>query len=214
MYCTTLMVIFFWIAYSNNIIEIRGDAERLESGTTQPDIELTQALDAWIVRLDTVEKERSASKKTTEDLMRETQEAERCWENLLKPEGQKRKIGTSEAENQEEAGRGSIGEKRKEKWWKSAGEEQREKEIDAIHKDTALLVSAVQDMGTQMSSAIRYLGSNNSPETTNNANISKLQDRLCSLEKQGEEQREQGKRQEDILNIIFGELSRLGQSKD
>lgn len=75
-------------------------------------------------------------------------------------------------------------------------------------------MSAVQDMGSQMSSAIRYLGSNNSPETTNNTNVSKLQDRLCSLEKQGEEQREQGKRQEEMLNRIFGELSRLGQSKN
>jgi len=79
------MVYLFWIAYSNNIIQIRRDAERLESGTTQPDTELTQALDAWIVRLDTVEQEKSATKKTTEDLMRETQEAERCRENLLKP---------------------------------------------------------------------------------------------------------------------------------
>jgi len=74
--------------------------------------------------------------------MRETQEAERCRENLLKPQGQKRKIGASEAENQEEAGRGSIGKRRKKKLRKSAGEEQREKEIDAIHKDTALLISA------------------------------------------------------------------------
>jgi len=73
--------------------------------------------------------------------MRETQEAERCRENLLKPQGQKRKIGASEAEDQEEAGRGSIGERRKKNLRKSAGKEQREKEIDAIYKNTALLVS-------------------------------------------------------------------------
>ena len=98
--------------------------------------------------------------------------------------------------------------------WRSFGEGQREQEIEAIHKDTALLVSAVQDIGTQMAGAIWYLGSNNPSDTTNNTDVTKLQDRLGSVEKQGEEQKEQGRRQEDMLNKIFGELSRLGQSKD
>ena len=60
----------------------------------------------------------------------------------------------------------------------------------------------------------RHLGSSNSSDSTRNTNVTKLEDRLGSLEKQGEEQKEQGRRQEDMLNKIFGELSRLGQSKD
>ena len=83
-----------------------------------------------------------------------------------------------------------------------------------MHKDTALLVSAVQDMGTQMASAIRYLGSIDSPQATNNTDVSKLQDRLSLLEKQGEEERKQGRRQEDMLNRTFGEVSPLGKSKE
>jgi len=52
---------------------------------------LTQALDAWIVRLDTVEQEKSGTKRTTDNMKREALEAERCRENLLKPEGKKKK---------------------------------------------------------------------------------------------------------------------------
>lgn len=41
-----------------------------------------------------------------------------------------------------------------------------------------------------MAGTIRYLGSNNSSDITNNTDVTKLQDRLGSLEKQGEEQKE------------------------
>ncbi|PUU77876.1 hypothetical protein B9Z19DRAFT_1127655 [Tuber borchii] len=186
---------------------IKRDAESLESGTTQPDTELTQALDAWIVRLDTVEQEKSANKKSTADMVRETVEAEWYRENLLKPQGQKKKRGESEKQDEKDMEIGLMNQKRKKRFKRSVGEEQREKEIDAIHKDTALLVSAVQDMGTQMAGAIRYLGSNSASESTNDTNVIKLEDRLSLLEKQGEEQKEQGRRQEDINYLNSNILS-------
>ncbi|RPB02764.1 hypothetical protein L873DRAFT_1841620 [Choiromyces venosus 120613-1] len=186
---------------------ITQDSERLKSGTTQPDTEFTQALHAWIVQLDTVEQEKSATKNTMNDMTRETLEAERCRENLLKPQGQKKKRDERDVKEEEEMEVGSTNQRRKKKLQRSFGEELREKEIEAMHKDTALLVSAVQDMGTQMAGAIRYLGSNNSSDTTNNTDVTRLQDHLCSLEKQGEEQKEQGRWEEDMLNKAFGELS-------
>ncbi|PUU74583.1 hypothetical protein B9Z19DRAFT_1110564 [Tuber borchii] len=163
---------------------IKRDTESLESGTTQPDTELTQALNAWIGRLDTVEQEKSANNKSTADMVRETVEAERYRENLLKPQGQKKKRGESEKQDEKDMEIGLMNQKRKNRFKRSVGEEKREKEIDAIHKNTALLVSAVQDMGTQMAGTIRYLGSNSTSESMNDTNVIKLEDRLSSLEKQ------------------------------
>ena len=73
---------------------------------------MTQALDAWIVQLDTIEQEKSATKKTTADIMRETRQAEQCRENLLKPRGEKRKMDESQTVEGEEMGIGSISERR------------------------------------------------------------------------------------------------------
>ena len=89
-------------------------------------------------------------------MTREALEAERCRENLLKPQGQKKKRDGSAIKGEEEREICSSDQKRKKRLRKSFGEEQREKEIEAIHQDTALLVSAVQDMGTQMAGAIRH----------------------------------------------------------
>ncbi|PUU79610.1 hypothetical protein B9Z19DRAFT_1064131 [Tuber borchii] len=148
-------------------------------------MELTQALDTWIMLVDTVEQEKSANKKSTADMARESVKAEMCRENLLKSQGQKKKRGESEKQDEKDM---EIGVRR------CVEEEQQEKENDAIYKDTALIVSAVQDMGTEMAGAIRYLGSNSSSESTNETNVTKLEDRLSSSEKQREEQKEQGRR--------------------
>ncbi|RPB01522.1 hypothetical protein L873DRAFT_1788207 [Choiromyces venosus 120613-1] len=80
------------------------DIEKQESGTTQADRELTQALDAWIIWLDAIEKRENASEGVYQ---------KRTWKS-----------------------RGSV----REEWW--------QKEIEAVYQDTALLVSAIQDMST------------------------------------------------------------------
>ncbi|KAG0128865.1 hypothetical protein HOY82DRAFT_541146 [Tuber indicum] len=190
------------------------DTERLESGTTQPEMELTQALDAWIVRVDTVEEEKSASKRTLKEKMQEMQEAERYRVNLLKPQRHKKKMGDRDTEDGE-GGESELEEKQgKKRLRKSVKEVQRQKEVDMAHDDTVLLVSAVQDMSTQMAGAIRGLTSANSSEDMVNTNVHEFQDQLIALEKQGEEQKGQGRRQEELLNKIFGELSRLGQKEN
>ncbi|RPA99395.1 hypothetical protein L873DRAFT_1843682 [Choiromyces venosus 120613-1] len=161
------------------------DAERLESGTTQADTQLTQVLDIWIEWLNMVEKERLDTKKIAEDLMHEIQEAERCRENLLKLHGQKKKLGDRDGNGKEEEDLELVDSKRKKRSRSSMWEEQRQKEMDMVYDDTSLLVSAIQDMSTQMSGAIWSLNSNSFSEVANSNNV--------------EEQKEQGRWQEEML---------------
>jgi hypothetical protein len=55
----------------------------------QEDTDMTQALDMWIQRLDTLQKEKENATKTEEQLEAEAKKASRRRDNLLKPRGLK-----------------------------------------------------------------------------------------------------------------------------
>jgi protein-tyrosine-phosphatase len=74
---------------------VKREQEKLESGTVQSDTQLSQALDKWIERLDSIEAEKLATTKTTEELEAEKEIAQRRRDNLLKPRGRKRTLHPS-----------------------------------------------------------------------------------------------------------------------